>query len=100
MKRFLHCNDEVPKSLASSVDGTKSLSNLPVAVIVSEVALPRSTLPSRDVSPETVTLLLAVTVVNAPDEAELAPIVAPSIVPALISAVSATKASMLAVPSR
>ena len=37
--------------------------------------------------------------VNTPVDAELAPIVAPSIVPPLISAVSATKESICAVPS-
>ena len=43
--KSLHWSDEVPRFLVSSADGTKSLSNLPVAVIVSEVALPRLTLP-------------------------------------------------------
>ena len=71
-----------------------------------KVETPATTRSSRSVRPSTsklpviVTLLLAEMVVNAPDEAELAPIVAPSIVPPLISAVSATKESMLAVPSR
>ena len=45
MNKSFHSNPEAPKSLALSVLGTKSLSNLPVAVIVSEVALPRLTLP-------------------------------------------------------
>ena len=43
--KSFHSNPDAPKSLALSVLGTKSLSNLAVAVIVSEVALPRSTLP-------------------------------------------------------
>ena len=37
--------------------GTKSLSNLPVAVIVSEVALPKSTSPPNEVIPATAKLL-------------------------------------------
>ena len=37
---------------------------------------------------------------KAPDEAELAPTVAPSTVPPLISAVSATRASVVTVPSK
>ena len=45
IKRSCHSFVDDPKSLAPSVDGNKSLSNLPVAVIVSDVALPRSTLP-------------------------------------------------------
>ena len=36
---------DVPKSLAPSVDGTKSLSNLPTAVMVSLVASPKLTSP-------------------------------------------------------
>ena len=76
-----------PRSLALVVEGVRSLSKRPVAVIVSLVASPRSTLP------------LAVRVVNAPEEGVVAPTVALSIVPALMSAVSATKLSMFAVPS-
>ena len=53
--RSIHSKDDVPKSLAPSEDGTKSLSNLPVAVIVSLVALPRSTSPLRTVLPATST---------------------------------------------
>ena len=53
MNKSLNSNPDAPKSLALSVDGTISLSNLPVAVIVSEVALPRSTSPLRTVFPET-----------------------------------------------
>ena len=45
IKRSCHSLSDDPRSLAPSVDGSKSLSNLPVAVIVSVVALPRSTLP-------------------------------------------------------
>ena len=45
--KSLNSNPDAPKSLALSVDGTISLSNLPVAVIVSEVALPRLTSPSK-----------------------------------------------------
>ena len=52
-----HLSDEVPKSWVSSADGTNALSNLPVAVIVSLVALPRSVFPLTVKFPETVTLL-------------------------------------------
>ena len=45
MNKSFHSNVDVPRSLALSVLGTKSLSNRPVAVIVSEVALPRLTSP-------------------------------------------------------
>ena len=45
MNKSLNSNEDAPKSLAPSVEGTKSLSNLPVAVIVSEVALPRFSSP-------------------------------------------------------
>ena len=45
MNRSCHSFVDDPRSLAPSVDGSKSLSNLPVAVIVSDVALPRSTFP-------------------------------------------------------
>ena len=38
-----HCREVVPKSYVPSLKGTKLLSNLPVAVITSEVALPRFT---------------------------------------------------------
>ena len=40
------------------MEGIKSLSNLPVAVIVSLVASPRSTSPLRTVAPETSILAL------------------------------------------
>ena len=76
------------------------------SMLAENVETPATTRSSRSVRPSTsklpviVTLLLAEMVVNAPDEAELAPMVAPSIVPPLISAVSATKESILAVPSR
>ena len=56
---------DVPKSLAPSVEGTKEVSNLPVALIVSLVAFPRSTLPSRDVFPETVRAVRVPTLVRA-----------------------------------
>jgi hypothetical protein len=85
--KSLYSNADVPKSIALSVAGTKAASNLPVGVIVSDVASPKSTLP------------LAVSVVKAPEDAELAPIVAPSTVPPFMSAVSATNESILAVPS-
>ena len=49
MNKSLNLSDDEPKSLASSVEGTMSLSNLPVAVIVSLVALPRFTSPSKSV---------------------------------------------------
>ena len=58
MNKSLNSNEDAPKSLAPSVEGTKSLSNLPVAVIVSEVASPKSTLPLRTVFPETSTFAL------------------------------------------
>ena len=45
MNKSLNSNVDVPKSLAPSVEGTISLSKRPVAVIVSLVAFPRSTLP-------------------------------------------------------
>ena len=45
INKSCHSLSDDPKSLAPSVDGIKSLSNLPVAVIVSDVALPKSTLP-------------------------------------------------------
>jgi hypothetical protein len=47
MNKSLNSNEDAPKSLAPSVLGTKSLSNLPVAVIVSLVALPRLISPFR-----------------------------------------------------
>ena len=47
MNKSLNSNPDAPKSLAPSVEGTMSLSNLPVAVIVSPVALPRLTSPSK-----------------------------------------------------
>ena len=40
--KFLHSFVEEPKSLALSVDATKSEANCPVAVIVSVVALPNT----------------------------------------------------------
>jgi hypothetical protein len=43
--KSFHCFDEEPKSLASSVDGTKSEANCAVAVIVSVVALPNTVSP-------------------------------------------------------
>ena len=58
INRSCHSNALVPKSLVPSVEGTRSLLNLPVAVIVSEVALPRSTSPLRTVFPETSILAL------------------------------------------
>ena len=54
MNKSLNLSDDEPKSLASSVEGTMSLSNLPVAVIVSPVASPKSTLPFKIVPPVTV----------------------------------------------
>ena len=54
MNKSLNLFDDEPKSLASSVEGTMSLSNLPVAVIVSPVASPKSTLPFKVVPPVTV----------------------------------------------
>ena len=40
-----HSNEDEPKSLAPSVEGTMSVSTLPVKLIVSLVALPKSTSP-------------------------------------------------------
>ena len=40
MNKSCHSNVDVPKSLAPSVDGTKSLSNLPVAVSYTHLTLP------------------------------------------------------------
>ena len=54
MNKSLNSNEDEPKSLAPSVEGTKSLSNLPVAVIVSDVASPKSTLPLTVKLPVTV----------------------------------------------
>ena len=51
--KVLHRSDEDPKSLATSVEGTKSLSNLLVAVIVVEVEIPRSTSPVNEEIPDT-----------------------------------------------
>ena len=45
------CIRDSPKSLASSELGTKSLSNLPVAVIVSVPALPKLTSPFASICP-------------------------------------------------
>ena len=42
--RSLHSSEDAPKSLTPSVEGSKWVSNLPVALIVSPVAPPRSTL--------------------------------------------------------
>ena len=42
---FCQYREVVPKSCALSDEGTRSESNLPVAVIVSLVALPKSTFP-------------------------------------------------------
>ena len=60
---------------------------------LSVAASPRVTLPLSVVAPE------AVSVVNAPEEAVVLPMAVLSIVPALMSAVSATRLSMFAVPS-
>ncbi len=46
----------VPKFFESFTEGTRSLSNLPVAVIVSLVALPRSTSPFACKVPPTVVM--------------------------------------------
>ena len=54
MNRSCHSLSDVPRSLVPSAEGTRSLSKRPVAVIVSLVAFPRSTLPSIDAFPETV----------------------------------------------
>ena len=71
-----------------------------VTVTVSDAAFPRVVLPCTDRVLLSVTAAEALRVVNAPVLAEVAPIVAPSIVPPFISAVSATRASTVAVPSK
>ena len=75
-------------TLSSAASPSVSVPPLKVVVPVTVRLPPTSTLP------------VVVTEVNAPVEAELAPIVAPSTVPPLISAVSATKASTVTVPSK
>ena len=60
MNRSCHSNADVPKSLAPSVDGTRSLSKRPVAVIVSLVASPKSTFPFATNPPVTVASPLTV----------------------------------------
>ena len=55
MYRSLHLFDEVPKSLVVP-EGARSESTLPVNVIVSLVALPRSTFPFAVKVPDMVTL--------------------------------------------
>ena len=59
--KSIHSNVDVPKSLAPSVEGTKSLSKRPVAVIVSLVAFPKSTFPFATNAPLAVTVPDAVT---------------------------------------
>ena len=58
--RSLNSKPDAPKSRALSVLGTISLSKRPVAVIVSPVALPKSTFPFTTVLPVTVRLELTV----------------------------------------
>jgi len=55
MYRSLHFAEDVPKSLVVP-EGARSESTLPVNVIVSVVALPRSVFPLTVKFPETVTL--------------------------------------------
>ena len=45
--KSFHSKPDAPKSLAPSVEGTRSVLNLPCAVTVSLVALPRTTSPCR-----------------------------------------------------
>ena len=80
-----------PELKSISVPSIVMLSTTTPALAVTAPVTPRV--------PPTVELPLAVRVVKAPVEAELAPIVAPSTVPPLISAVSATRLSIFAVPS-
>ena len=61
--KSFHSNEDVPKSLALSLEGTRSLPNLAVAVIVSPVVSPRFTSPSK------VVVLVADKVVKAPEDA-------------------------------
>ena len=56
------------------------------------------TCPAEPVAPDTANVLLKSMVVNLPVDAVVAPMVVLSIVPALMSAVSAIKLSILAVP--
>ena len=78
--KSLNSNPDAPKSLALSVEGTISLSNLPVAVMVSEVALPKSTSPFNTVLPATSTLPLAsIAPVNV-DPADTVRLVIPALV--------------------
>ena len=56
MNRSCHSLSDVPRSLVPSSAGTRSLSKRPVAVIVSDVALPRSTSPLAVSVPDAVTL--------------------------------------------
>ena len=67
---------------------------------VSAAAFPSVVFPCTDKVLLSVTAPEASRVVNAPVLAEEAPTVAPSIVPPFMSAVSATKASTVAVPSK
>jgi hypothetical protein len=61
-----------------SVDGTKSVSNLPLAESTSDVASPKATLP------------VIFKLVKVPAAGVVAPMVAPSIVPAIIAAVASS----------
>ena len=105
MYKSLYSSADVPKSIAPSVAGTRAASNLPVGVIVSDVALPKftsplaSNCPDKVVVPVTPNVVDAVTEVKAPVDAVFPPIAVPSIVPPSISAVSATNESIFAVPS-
>ena len=78
-----------PRSLAPSVEGTMSLSNLAVAVIVSEVALPRSIVPLKTDapvtvrSPETVTVSSIATVPPAESKVRLPEEVSISLLPVI-----------------
>ena len=60
MNRSFHSNVDAPMSLAPSVEGTNPLSKRPVAVMVSLVALPRSTFPFATNPPVTVASPLTV----------------------------------------
>ena len=107
MYKFLHSCVELPKSYVLSSSGMMCESTSAPKTTLSAAESPNVSVPPLKVVvpvtvrlPPTSTLPVVVTVVNAPVEAELAPMVAPSTVPPFISAVSATKASVVTVPSK
>ena len=99
MNKSCHSKSDCPKSLAPSVLGVKSLSKRPVAVIVSLVAFPKSVSPVTTIlvvvriDPSKVRLPLSS---SSPDEPAITTLLS---VRSPIFAVSASNASMFAVPS-